>query len=260
MKEREALELSRKIGEEVKKEVAKISGKREAGEVVGIGKDGTPTKRIDLIAERKALEILREADLRVVTEESGVVGEGEVTVALDPIDGTFNATRGIPIFSISLCFLKGERIRDAFFGYVMNLATGDEYYSLNNKSYKNGEKIEVSKKEDVECDVVIYYPKKKYPFRRVRIYGCSSLEICYVAEGAIDAFIDIRVSERRDYKVVGYLRSFDVAAALFIAKNARAKISDPEGKSVEEKVVSMEERFRLVVANEKLHEKILRVL
>ncbi len=258
MKEREALDLSRKVGEEVRKRIAGIVGKKSAGETVGIGKDGTPTKKIDLVAEKAALEILREEDLKVVTEESGVVGEGEVTVALDPIDGTFNATRGIPIFSISLCFLRGEKIGSSFFGYVMNLANGDEYYSLGGSSYKNGEKIRVSEKEDVECDVVIYYPKKKYPFKRVRIYGCSSLEICYVAEGALDAFIDVRVSKID--KNVGYLRSFDVAAALYIAKNSGAKISDPEGKSIDDKRVDMEERFRLVVANEKLHEKILRVL
>ncbi len=253
MKPSEALELSRKIAGEVRKEVLKISGKKEAGITVGIGKDGTPTKKIDSVAEKIAIDILSEADVKVVTEESGVIGSGDVTVALDPIDGTFNATRGIPIFSISLCFLKGDKIKDAFFGYVMNLATGDEYYSLNGKSFKNGETIRVSEKDDVRCDAVVYYPRREYPFKRVRIYGCSSLEICYVAEGSIDAFIDVRGGR-------GYLRSFDIAAAVFIAKNSGAKVTDPEGNPIEDKRVDMQERFRLVVANGKLHEKILSVL
>ena len=139
-------------------------------------------------------------------------------------------------------------------GYVQNLATGDEYYADSN-SYKNGKKIRVSDVDRLEeCNVVFYYPLKMYPFKRLRILGSASLEICMIADGSFDCFIDIR---KKDGK--GYLRVYDVAASLFIAKKAGAVITDLDG-NLEDKKISMDERFRLVVSNEKIHEKVKSIL
>jgi len=255
MKEREALEISREVAEEVRRAVIRIAGTKESGEIVGMGKDGTPTKRIDKVAEDVALSVLRRYDVRIVSEEAGIVGDGDVYVALDPIDGTFNATRGIPLYSVTLCFSKGN-LGSAFFGYVMNLATGDEYYTLNGKAFKNGERIEVSSKENVEdCDAIFYYPFRNYGFKRLRIYGSAALEICMVAEGAMDCFIDVRRGGGR-----GFLRIYDVAGAIRIAQNAGAKVSDAKGNDLGSKKFDMEERMTVVVANPVLHEKILRLI
>ena len=253
MTPREALEIARKVGEFVRKGVSGMVGTADANEVVGIGSDGTPTKKIDLIAERIALDILKEYDVKVITEESGVEGEGETVVSLDPIDGTFNAVNSIPIYSISLCFSRSLRFGDTFLGYVMNLATCDVYYSLNGKSYKNDSRIRVSNRKSLkDSNVLFYYPKKSYPFKRIRILGCASLEICYVAEGVFDGFVDVRDG--------GYLRPFDVCASLFICKNAGAKISDHRGRGLEEKMLTMDERFTLVVSNPYIHDDILSVI
>ena len=256
MTPKEALELARNVGEAVKKEVSKIIGSKDVGEVVGIGRDGTPTKKVDAIAEMVAIDILKEYDVTIITEESGVVGNGDVIVSLDPIDGTFNAVKNIPLYSISICFSQSLKFKDVFCGYVMNLATGDEYYSINGKSYKNDCKISVSNESSLEkSNILFYYPKKLYPFKRIRILGSASLEICYVAEGVFDAFVDVRFKNGR-----GYLRPFDVCAGLFICKNAGAKISDHVGNDIEEKKLTMDERFTLVVSNPYLHNKLLRVI
>ncbi len=256
MTPKEALDLAKKVGEYVRKEVSRIVGSGECGITVGIGKDGTPTKRIDMVAERTALEILKEYDVTVITEESGVVGSGDVVVSLDPIDGTFNAVKNIPLYSISLCFSNSYLFRDTFCGYVLNLATGDEYYSLNESSYKNGSIIHVSDVDEPrDANVLFYYPAKPYPFKRIRILGSASLEICYVADGTFDAFIDTRFRGGK-----GFLRPFDVCSALFIAKNAGAKITDHSGNDLNDKKLTMDERYTLIVANPKLHEKLLKVI
>ncbi len=255
MTPKEALDISKRVCNAVKSEIAKVVG-NERGVTVGMGKDGTPTKKIDAIAERVALEILKEYDVTVVTEESGVVGDGDVVVSLDPIDGTFNAVKNIPIYSVSLCFSKSYRFGDVFCGYVLNLATGDEYYSINGKSFKNGEKIRVSNVEELEeANVLFYYPDKRYPFKRLRVFGSASLEICYVADGTFDAFVDIRLKDGK-----GFLRPFDVCSALFIAKNAGAKVTDHRGSDLKDKKLSMDERYTLIVSNPNLHEKLLRVI
>ncbi len=246
-----ALKISREVAEVVREEVSKIAGKKEAGIEVGMGKDGTPTKKVDRIAENAALSVLSNYDLKVVSEESGVVGEGDVVVALDPVDGTFNAERGIPFYSVSLCFSNSESYGGAFFGYVFNLATGDEYYA-DQTAYKNGERIEASKTEEVsKANAIFYYPHRKLEFKRVRIFGAASLEICLVADGSVDCFVDIRNMGK------GMLRVYDVAAGMYIAEKAGAKVTSPQGESVYEKRFTMDERFNLVIANKKLHKNII---
>ncbi|AEA47216.1 inositol monophosphatase family protein [Archaeoglobus veneficus] len=254
MRSSEALEISRHVAEEVRKAVLPIAGSKEAGIEVGMGKDGTPTKRIDRIAEDAALAVLKDYDVRVITEESGVVGDGEVIVALDPVDGTFNAAKGVPIYSVALCFSRGEKIEDTFFGYVINLATGVEYWA-DEKAYKDGEPITVSDSDSLRCNAIMYYPRREYGFKRIRIFGSAALEICFVADGSFDCFIDIRKGAGK-----GLLRVYDVAASLFIAKKAGAIVTDDRGNDIGNKRFTMDERFRLVVANEKLHPKLLEVL
>ena len=252
MNAKEALDVSRKIKEGVKKAIEKIENREDRGVSVGIGKDGTPTKKVDKVAEDAALEILKEYDIRVVSEEAGVVGDGDVMVALDPIDGTFNASRDIPIYSLSLCFSKSNLFKDTFFGYVYNLATDVEYYA-DSKAYKNGKRIEVSKEDSIYCNAIIYYPKRDYGFKRIRIFGSAALELCFVADGSVDCFVDLR-GER------GFLRIYDVAAGAYIAMCANAVVTDLNGNSLDNKQFTMEERLHVVAANRVLHGKLIEVL
>jgi len=246
----EALSISRKIASRVKSAISDIKP-TELGFEVGMGKDGTPTKKVDKIAENAALNILRDYDVTVVSEEAGIVGDGEVHVALDPIDGTFNAGKGIPFFSVSLCFSYSEKLGDTFFGYVKNLALGIEYWADGNKAYRDGKPVNVSEKPDIFCDAIVYYPEERYGFRRIRIMGSAALENCLVADGTFDCFIDHRGGD------IGLLRVYDVAAGLYIAKCAGAVITDTRGKPLNNKVINMEERFKLIVSNGKLHPKLL---
>ena len=253
-----ALKISREVAKAVRDAVLPVAGSKHAGENVGMGKDGTPTKRIDRIAEDAAVEVLKDWDVRIVTEESGIIGDGSTVVALDPIDGTFNAARGIPIYSVSLCFAESNggnaKFKDAFFGYVYNIATGDEYYA-DELAYKNGEVIKTSETDRInETNAIMYYPTRNYGFKRVRIFGAASLEICFVADGSVDCFIDVRKGAGK-----GMLRVYDVAAGLYIAKRAGAEVTTPEGRSLNDKEFTMEERFRVLVANKRLHGELLKL-
>ncbi len=256
MKHLELLDICRNIKDEIREAIGKLP-ESDLRVEVGMGKDGTPTKKVDRVAEEIALGILEDYDFRIVTEESGVLGDGEVIVALDPIDGTFNASRNIPIYSVSLCFSSSEKLEGALFGYVANLATGTEYYSYGGwgkgGSYKDGKPISVSTTDSLNCNAIFYYPDRDYGFKRVRIFGSAALELCFVADGSIDCFIDIRSHENK-----GFLRIYDVAAGLLIARNAGAVTTDLEGNGVEEKKFTMDERLTLVVANKELHGKIIK--
>ncbi|MBO8179418.1 MAG: inositol monophosphatase [Archaeoglobus sp.] len=251
MDERDALKISREIAVEVRKTIAAMPLKERAKDV-GMGKDGTPTKAADRVAEEVALKVLEREKVTVVTEESGVVGEGDIFVALDPLDGTFNATRGVPVYSVSLCFSESEKLENAFFGYVYNLATGDEYYADSTGAYRNGEKIKVSDENSLYCNAIIYYPNKNYPFKRMRIFGSAATELCFFADGSFDCFIDIRPG--------GMLRIYDAAAGVFIAERAGGKVTEQDGSSLRNKKFDMQERLNIVAANEKLHGKLLELV
>jgi myo-inositol-1(or 4)-monophosphatase len=111
----------------------------------------------------------------------------------------------------------------------------------------------VSDTSDFNCNAIVYYPERKFGFRRIRIMGSAALEICLVADGTFDCFIDYRGDD-------GLLRVYDVSAAIHIASCAGAVVTDTEGGSVNEKHIDMSERFRLVVANPKLHPLLLEAL
>jgi len=251
MDEKEALRLSRAVAENVRKALTSmpLSKRRET---VGMGQDGTPTKAADKVAEDIAVSILKRGAVTIVTEESGVIGDGDIFIALDPLDGTFNATRGIPIYSVSLCFSDSNRLKDAFFGYVYNLATGDEYYADSTGAYRNGERVKVSDEKSLYCNAIIYYPNKNYPFKRMRIFGSAATELCFFAEGSFDCFIDIRRN--------GMLRIYDVAAGIFVAEKAGGKTTDDNGDDLGNKKFDMQERLKIVAANEELHKKLLELI
>ena len=126
----------RKVRYTIKHEPFKI------GKTIGLGADGTPTKYIDKIAEDVAIKTLKKSDVAVnlLSEEAGLIDQGgEYLFILDPVDGTRNATRGIPYFSVSLAIGK-KKVSDIEFGIVKNIANKDEFiveYKLGSFFNKN---------------------------------------------------------------------------------------------------------------------------
>ena len=110
---------------------ARIKDFHKFGVSIGVGADGTPTKYIDKIAEDVAINFIKKSNLSVniLTEEAGFLDfSGKYTFVLDPIDGTSNAVRDIPFYSISLGV--GEScLDDISYGIVKNIPTGSSHAS-----------------------------------------------------------------------------------------------------------------------------------
>jgi len=86
--------------------------------------------------------------------------------------------------------------------------------------------------------------------RKPAHFGANALEQAFLADGKVDAFVDIR----------DRMRVVDFAAGYLIAKEAGAVMSDPSGKPVNTNV-SLEEKFNVVAScNSTLQEKILKLL
>ncbi|MCW3981452.1 MAG: inositol monophosphatase, partial [Candidatus Bathyarchaeota archaeon] len=86
--------------------------------------------------------------------------------------------------------------------------------------------------------------------KHVRHLGANALELCYVADGTTDAFIDIR----------GRIRTTDIAAASLIIQEAGGKITTLGNTSLTNNL-DPAERLRFVASgNEDLHHRILGII
>ncbi len=89
-----------------------------------IGAGGDVSAGIDKMAEEFYLEAFDGLG-QIDSEESGIIGDGEARIVLDPIDGSDNALSGLPYFGSSIALERDGRVEEAV---VVNLANGDLFY------------------------------------------------------------------------------------------------------------------------------------
>ncbi|WP_456451009.1 inositol monophosphatase family protein [Hydrogenimonas sp.] len=101
--------------------------RREFSDHDGIGAGGDETAGIDRLAERIYIEKLSRFG-KIDSEECGLVGKGEATIVLDPIDGSSNAISGLPYFGSAVALERDGKVEAAV---VVNLANGDFFYKTS---------------------------------------------------------------------------------------------------------------------------------
>ncbi|MBC7130257.1 fructose 1,6-bisphosphatase [Candidatus Bathyarchaeota archaeon] len=265
------LKLLQQCKDNVQSHIRPLLGKScQPQPCLGIGAGGDPIKQIDLEAEKAIIETLREKNISftLISEESGVKEYGqhpnENYVTIDPIDGTTNLTRGLPFYATSIAVSNGIEINTVHTALVADLFHNKTYTAQKGLgAYCNGRKITPSKQVDLE-DAVVGIDLNTYRVREIapritkviertkhiRHLGANALELCYVADGTIDAFIDIR----------GKLRTTDMAAAWLIIKEAGGEITTPNGQSLNAKLSPKERVAFLASANKGIHDLILELL
>ena len=223
-----------KIADEVMRQYHGLP-KDFAGHVkVGRGASGSETSKIDKFAEDAVLGYIEREniELNVLSEEVGHVDRGAgKTLVLDPIDGTLNCTHGIPFFSVSLAICT-NRMSDCDFALVKNLYSGDTYFARRGGGATfNGHRIVVSKYVQDDSVLIMYDGKDAAPETervrkipsRVRTMGCASLEMCLVAQGAVNGHYMNCSNPARMIRVV------DIAASALILREAGGEMCDLEG-------------------------------
>ncbi len=203
---------------------------REIGEVVGEyrgrGLSGLrPTQyHLDLATDAVAVRVLTGAGYRVVSEESGVSGYGDVTIVVDPIDGSTNCDRGVPFFATSLAVLHGDEL---VAGLVANLATGEIFESeVGSGAWRDGERVHSSDAREISHAIVSFSgtPSRHLGWAQARAMGAASLEICLVADGSLDAYAVAQQST---------LHPWDYLAGLLILREAGGAAADYRADALE---------------------------
>lgn len=284
-----AKRLANKIIREVGPAVREYAGTELGGTEVKTGADGTPTSYIDQVAEEKIINILKNADVLsyLVSEEVGELKLGRGTkrsvvltqelrrtdlkedeipkfiFLIDPVDGTSNAIKEIPAYTISIAVADVNQgrvatINDVELGFLYNLANGNFFEAEKGKGCKlNNEKVKPSDVIKVNQMTLGGFTKTGTSeasklvdsARRMRVLGSVVLELSYVASGKYDAFLDLRGS-----------RIIDIAAGKLILEEAGGIITDKYGQKIDN-VLSIYEKTIVVAANnEIMHKEIIDIL
>jgi fructose-1,6-bisphosphatase/inositol monophosphatase family enzyme len=145
----------------------------------------------DLAADVAAVEVLTGHGLGVLSEESGRhFPERAVTVVVDPVDGSTNASRGIPWYATSLCAVDAE---GPLASLVINLASGMTFRAERGAgATADGHAVLPSKRTSISESLVALsgFPRKWLGWYQYRALGAAALDLCAVAGGVVDAYID----------------------------------------------------------------------
>lgn len=254
----------------MRKEVLALFGSVEAKAGFGIGAGGDVIKKIDLAAENALIQTLQEADVSctLISEEAGTreIGSNPSSFYLttDPLDGTTNAVRGAPFMAISLAVSQRPYLRDVETALVCDPVHDVTYIAERGRgAFRNREGIQPSSVTSLE-DAIMGVDFNTLKIRELmprlisllektkhlRHFGADALELCYVADGKTDAFIDIR----------GKLRVTDIAAAYLILREAGGIMVTPKGNELDVALDAAKRVAFVAAANKTIHAKIQRLL
>ena len=180
--------------------------------------------RSDLAADEAALGVLLDAGLGVHSEESGITGADRPLVAvLDPVDGSTNASRGLPWYATSVCVIDEVGARVAV---VANLASGVRYRAARGAgATRNGQPLRTSGRTTMAGGLVAVsgLPRTRPPWRQSRALGAAALDLCLVADGTVDAFCDNGEDAHGPWDYLG---------GMLVCLEAGAAVADAKGRDL----------------------------
>jgi myo-inositol-1(or 4)-monophosphatase len=181
-----------------------------------------------LFAELESLGV----GLCAVSEERGLVeicGGGPARVVIDPIDGSLNAKRRLPLYSLSIAVADGDDMASVAFGYVTNFPTGEEWWAHRGDGARcdgerlepaeDGARLEILGVESADPQLVAAAADALAgtEAHRLRMLGSIALSLCYVASARFDGMLSLRGA-----------RSVDAAAGQLIVREAGGEVCFPE--------------------------------
>jgi myo-inositol-1(or 4)-monophosphatase len=137
---------------------------------------------------------------RILAEESGYKGnsnEDEILWVIDPLDGTTNFSRHIPICCISIAAIQNGK---SICGVIYQPFTEEFFVAEQGKgAYLNGKLLQVGKKTNIsDCLIMANAPSEPSPYPKLdfqtlidhnaalRNFGSAALGLAYVAAGKLD--------------------------------------------------------------------------
>ena len=184
--------------------------------------------KVDVDAEKIIKDhLVAESSFPILAEESGASNElNEYYWVVDPLDGTSNFLRNIPISCVSIALMKDI---EPILGVIFDFNNDDLYFGHHkSKAYLNDSKLSVSSTAlKGDATLVTGIPAKKnysdeefknmisdfQSWKKIRMIGSAAMASVYVASGKADAYSENGI----------FL--WDVAAGAAIVKAAGGQVS-----------------------------------
>jgi len=219
---------------------------------------------VDLAAQNKIVSIIQTAfpDHGFLTEEedSSLPVDGPVIWIIDPIDGTTNYSRNIPVFCVSIAAVlnRPPLVEEKVLAGVIYDPMRDELFSAarGGESNLNGRPIHASEIDSLDLALVTLDWDRSNHLRQaaldtigrlvndvngLRSLSSAALALAWVAAGRLDGYINFK------------LMPWDVAAVSLIIAQAGGRLSD-----LKERPLSFtEENTACLASNGRLHEVLL---
>lgn len=176
----------------------------------------------DLVADEAVLGVLGAADIRVLSEESGLgPGTGPVAV-VDPVDGSTNASLPLPWFATSLCVVD----EDGPWAAVVHDHPGNRRYTAIRGRGATLDGVALTSPRTVELSEAVVavngVPPAEAGWWQFRSMGSCALELCAVADGRFAGFVDF----------AGSLRVWDYLGALLVCREVGVVVADAHGRDL----------------------------
>ncbi|UZN23448.1 inositol monophosphatase [bacterium 3DAC] len=189
----------------------------------------------DVAVEQTIREILLTAEgIGWHGEETGESGDRAKYWLVDPIDGTANFIRGVPIYAISIALMDGNV---PTLGVIYFPEREELFYAEMGKgAYMNGKPIKVSGRTKLEGSIIATgFPFRKkhlfdgytrvfttlYPYiGDLRRMGAAAIDLAYSAAGIFDGFFEFGLSP------------WDIAAGILLVKEAGGSVYTFAGSDI----------------------------
>lgn len=180
----------------------------------------------DLAADAAALDVLGSAGLGVLSEESGrSFPDRAVTVVVDPLDGSTNASRRMGWWATSLCAVDAD---GPLVSVVTDLRHGVRYLAIRGQgATRDGNPVRPSGCDDLAEAIVGIngVPSGHGGWAQYRAFGAAALDLCAVADGTLDGYLDCTTDE---------LGAWDYLGALLVCQEAGLTVVDAAGRNLVE--------------------------
>jgi myo-inositol-1(or 4)-monophosphatase len=254
------LEICRAMRDGVAAAVASVPRAHRADEL-GRGAGGDLTVAVDRAAEDAALAVLERLagegeGFTVVSEEVGersYAGGGHWRLVIDPVDGSLNAKRGLPVYAFSVAVADGPSMADVALGYVYDLGNGEEWIARRGggatvDGVPLGGSRPLERLQLVALEAT--RPEHLAPAadaltgiaERIRVLGSLALALCHLADGRVDAVASLRPRGAR---------AVDIAAGQLLVREAGSAVALPDAPGpFGAAPLDLEGRSRIVAARD----------
>lgn len=187
----------------------------QAAELTGeVNPYGDKTLLLDTKAEDEIIEVLHSSDISfdILSEEKGLLKTArkpEYLALVDPIDGSANLKRGIPLVSIGISIVpysESMTSDDAEISIIDSVFTDETYIAIKGEGVtRNGKKVKVAEPIELENAIISYDTKRTFDSSFVessvrtiksvhdtRRTASNLLDLCWTAAGFLDGMVDMR--------------------------------------------------------------------